>query len=94
VDLYETPEAIRVTAELAGVDEDDVEILLFDDAVVIEGTRILPACEGEALYHAATIRQGPFRLAVPLPAAVDTGAVEARLERGLLFVTLPRLVRR
>jgi HSP20 family molecular chaperone IbpA len=93
VDLYETPGAVRVTVDLAGVEEDDVEILLFDDAVVIEGTRVLPACEGEAVYHAAAIRQGPFRAAVALPAPVDTGAVEARFERGLLRVALPKLER-
>jgi len=54
---------------------------------VIDGRRRLPAEPG-AVYHAAEIRQGPFRVAVALPAAVDPQRVEARYEQGLLRVRL------
>jgi HSP20 family protein len=57
---------------------------------VIRGQRRLPACQEGAVYHAAGIRQGPFELALPVPAPVDPDAVEARYERGLLRVTLPK----
>ena len=42
------------------------------------------------MYHAARIRQGPFRVELALPAPVDPERVEARYERGLLHVTLPK----
>jgi HSP20 family molecular chaperone IbpA len=42
------------------------------------------------VYHAAGIRQGPFRIALALPAAVDPERVEARYERGLLRITLAK----
>jgi HSP20 family molecular chaperone IbpA len=42
------------------------------------------------VYHAAGIRQGPFQVEVVLPAAVDAERIEARYERGLLRVTLPK----
>jgi HSP20 family molecular chaperone IbpA len=38
----------------------------------------------------AGIRLGPFRLDLRLPAPVDADRVEARFERGLLRVTLPK----
>ena len=41
------------------------------------------------MYHAAGIRQGPFRVELPLPAPVDPERVEARYDRGLLRITLP-----
>jgi HSP20 family molecular chaperone IbpA len=88
-DAYETSTAVEVVVDLAGVDEDDVEIQLFDDVLVIEGRRP-PAQRGAVRYHAANIRHGPFRLHVALPAPVDAERVEARYERGLLRVTLPR----
>ena len=45
-DVVETVGSITVTVELAGVDEEDVAVLLFEDALVIEGRRELPRCEG------------------------------------------------
>jgi len=90
-DAYETESAIEVLVELAGLDEDDFEVQLFEDVLVVEGHRRLPACAEGAVYHAAGIRQGPFQVEVVLPAAVDAERVEARYDRGLLRITLPKL---
>lgn len=91
-DVYETPTAITIVAELAGVDPEELEILLFDDAVVVEGQRRLVPPEDDAIYHSAEINQGRFRLAVELPAPVDAGRVDSRYERGLLRITLAKAV--
>jgi len=90
-DMYETATALEVLVELAGLDEDDFEVQLFEDALVVEGHRRLPSCAEGAVYHAAGIRQGPFHVEVVLPSAVDADRVEARYERGLLRITLPKL---
>ena len=87
-DLCETKDAIDVVVDLAGMEEDDFEVQLFDDALVVEGRRRLPTCEVGTVYHAAGVRQGPFRLELPLPAAVDSDSVSARYERGLLRIML------
>ncbi len=87
-DVCETPVAIEVVVDLAGVEEDEVDVQLFDNALVVEGQRHLPGCEQGAVYHAVGVRQGPFRLELPLPAPVDTDDVHARYERGLLRITL------
>ena len=82
--------AIEIVVDLAGVEEDSLEIRLFENALVVEGQRQLPTCEEGAVYHAAGIRQGPFQLAVPLPAPVDPERVQARYDRGLLRITLAK----
>jgi HSP20 family molecular chaperone IbpA len=87
-DMCETARAIVVVVDLAGVGEDEVEIQLFDNALVVKGQRSLPGCDASSVYHAVGVRQGPFRLELPLPAAVDAEAVEVRYERGLLRITL------
>jgi hypothetical protein len=69
--------------DLAGVGEDDFELQLFEDALVVEGRRQLPSCDDEAVYQSAGIRQGPFRLEVPLSAPVDAQRVAARADHGL-----------
>lgn len=87
-DTYETATAVDVVVDLAGVEEDDFEVQLFDDALVIEGRRQPLSCQEGAVYHAAGIRHGPFRVELPLPARVDPERVEARYDRGLLRITL------
>ena len=72
------------------VDEDEIEVQLFDNGLVVEGRRQLPSCGEDAVYYAAGIPQGFFRLEVPLPAPIDPERVEARYDRGLLHVTLPK----
>jgi HSP20 family molecular chaperone IbpA len=89
-DTYETVSTVEVIVDLAGVDEDDIDVQLFEDALVVEGHRELPACSRDAMYHAAGIRQGPFRLELPLPAPVDAERVQARYERGFLRITMPK----
>lgn len=91
-DTYETETAIEILVDLAGLDEDDFEVQVFDDVLVVAGHRRLPSCAEGAVYHAAGIRQGPFQVEVMLPAAVDAERVEARYERGLLRVSLPKRV--
>ena len=89
-DTYETATAIEIVVDLAGVEEDDFEVRLFEDVLVVEGRRHLPSCQAGAVYHAAGIRQGPFQVELPLPAPVDPERVEVRYDRGLLRITLPK----
>ena len=89
-DAYETPTTVEIVVDLAGVAEDDFEVQLFDDALVVEGHRQLPACQAGAVYQEAGIRQGPFQLEVPLWTPVDPERVTVRHERGLLHITLAK----
>jgi HSP20 family protein len=89
MDVYEGETALSILVEIAGVDEAELEVLLFEDVLVIEGRRSIPVTE-EGVYHAAGIRQGPFRVEVPLPTAVDADGVEAKYDRGLLQVRVPK----
>jgi HSP20 family protein len=90
-DVYETRDSIIVTVAVAGLDDRDVELLLYEDALVVEGRRRLPPpVEAEGVYRAVEIRQGPFRVEIPLDGPVDHERVEAKYEQGLLRVTLPK----
>jgi HSP20 family molecular chaperone IbpA len=91
IDIHETPEAIQVKVELAGVREDHIEITLYDNALVIAGQRDDDIEQGAAVYyHEAQVRYGPFRAAILLPLPVDREAVEATYENGFLRVRLPK----
>lgn len=90
-DVVETATEVHVTVELAGVDHDDLDVLLFEDALIVEGERRLPPAHAAGVYHAAEIRQGKLRLELRLPCPIDPEQVDARYERGLLDM---RLVKR
>ncbi len=90
VDLYETETAFIVKTEVAGMAEEDFEVLLYEDTLVIEGTRPWEQPGEEARFHAVEVRYGPFRVEVPIRASIDRDRVEARYERGFLVVMLPK----
>ncbi len=92
-DICESATSISVTIELAGVEPDEVDVLLYEDAVVVEGSRHLPRADN-CVFHAVEIRQGPFRLEISLPSAIDVDNVTARYDRGLLHLSLSRLAQR
>jgi HSP20 family protein len=89
-DVVETASEVIVLVELAGVDHEELDVLLYEDALIVEGERRLPA-HAAGVYHAAEIRQGQVRLELPLPAPIDPEQVDARYDRGLLEM---RLVKR
>jgi len=89
-DIVETATEVIVLVELAGVDHDQLDVLLFEDAIIVEGERRLPL-HAAGVYHAAEIRQGQVRLELTLPAPIDPEQVDAHYERGMLEM---RLVKR
>jgi HSP20 family protein len=86
-DVVETATEVIVLVELAGVDHDQLDVLLYEDALIVEGERRLPA-HAAGVYHTAEIRQGQVRLELTLPATIDPEQVDARYERGLLEMRL------
>src|SRR3954471_7192079 len=83
-DIVETTSEIVVTVELAGVDHEQLDVLLFEDALIVDGERRLPPAHAAGVFHAAEIRQGQFHLEIRLPTSIDPDQVDAHYERGLL----------
>ncbi len=89
-DVCESDSTIEVTVDLAGIDQDDLDVVVFEDALIVEGRRRLPADPG-VVYHVAEIRQGPFRLELGLPGSIDQERVDARYDQGLLRITFQKI---
>jgi HSP20 family molecular chaperone IbpA len=90
-DIHETGSAILVKMELAGMREEDIEVTLYEDALVVSGKREDDADhQSEMAYHEAQIHYGPFRAEILLPCQVQRDAVEASYENGFLRITLPK----
>jgi HSP20 family molecular chaperone IbpA len=91
-DISESAQMMTVKIELAGMREEDIEVTLYEDALVVSGVRHDEAEHDEHLYYSeAQIRYGPFRLEVLVPSRIDREEVIARYENGFLWVDLPKL---
>lgn len=91
-DILESTEMMTVKVELAGMKEEEIEVTLYEDALVISGDRRDDHDgHGNLSYHEAQIRYGPFRVEVFLTYPIDRDAVMARYENGFLWVDLPKL---
>jgi HSP20 family protein len=89
VNLYAGRDGIAVVAELPGVEAGDLEVHAHQDTLTIAGTR-RPAAERPEAYHRRERRSGAFSRTVQLPFRVDPDRVEARLEDGVLRLSLQR----
>jgi len=81
------PRAV-VTAELAGVDADSLELEVQGRKLILSGRREPPAVEGD-VYQQVEIERGSFERAIELGADVVADAARARYEDGMLRVELP-----
>jgi HSP20 family protein len=89
VNLYAGRDGIAVSAELPGVAKDELEIHAQRDTLTLRGTR-RPAAENEQAYHRRERRSGAFTRTIQLPFRVDPERIEARLENGVLQLSLQR----
>ncbi|TVR83015.1 MAG: Hsp20/alpha crystallin family protein [Rhodospirillales bacterium] len=90
LDVSEDDKAIIVKAELPGLEEKDVEILLSDNMLTIRGEKRAEKEESERGYTYRERSFGAFRRAIPLDAEVIEDKVEAEFKHGVLTVTLPK----
>src|SRR6266853_2524530 len=77
-DIHESLEMMTVKIELAGMKEEEIEVTLYEDALVVSGERNDDAESSNHLYyHEAQIRYGPFRIEVLLLFPIDRENVTA-----------------
>lgn len=82
------PPMVVVTAELAGVDADQLDLEIQGRKLILSGQRGPADVEGD-IYQLVEIERGSFRRIVELGVEVDPGSARASYEDGMLRVELP-----
>lgn len=90
VDVAETDQEIKVTAELPGMEEKDIEVSLSHDRLTIRGEKKEEKEEKSQHYYHMERSYGSFQRSLPLPAEVEQDKVEAAFKNGVLTVKLPK----
>ncbi|RJG52856.1 Hsp20/alpha crystallin family protein [Sphingobium terrigena] len=88
VELGETDKEIRVTAELPGLDEKDVEIIVEDGALTLRGEKRSEVEDKDRGYTERSY--GRFERRIGLPQGIDRDNGKATFRNGVLTVTLPK----
>lgn len=92
IDIAESKDAIDLTAELPGVDEQDVDVTLDDGVLTIRGEKKAERDEKDKdkNWHVVERSYGSFSRTISLPFDPDSAKVEAKFENGVLHIHLPK----
>jgi HSP20 family protein len=88
VNVYETKDGYVLEAEIPGVNKDGLQVTLEGTEITITGQRSAEAVTGEALLHER--QAADYRRVFELDPAIDTAKISAKMEHGVLTLTLPK----
>lgn len=88
-DVYETEAGTIVRIEVAGMEPDDFSVSFVNRVLIIRGVR--QDTEEKQSFHRLEIPYGEFQIEVLLADTYDANAIDARYDRGFLYITLPKL---
>jgi len=87
-DVESAKDGYTIHAEMPGVDKSGLEVTVDNGELTILGQRHAEEISGEPVYR--EIRRNDFRLVFELDPAIDTARIAARIEQGVLTLTLPK----
>jgi HSP20 family protein len=88
VEISDEEKQIKVTAEVPGLEEKDIEVLLNDGVLTLKGEKHSETEDKDRKFSERYY--GHFERRIPLGVEVDENAVDARFRNGVLTVTLPK----
>ncbi len=91
VDVIETDGAIKLKADLAGMDPEDIKLEVQDNVLTVSGERKFEEEVKDDKYYRIERRYGSFSRSLALPQGVDADKIEASYENGVLEVTVPKV---
>jgi HSP20 family protein len=90
MNVWTDQDGVVVTAELPGVDPDDIDISVQNDTLTLRGNRAPDEVPEGGTYHRRERGSGSFTRSFQLPFQVESAKVAASYEKGVLNITLPR----
>ena len=90
IDVSETDKEIVVSAELPGIEPEDINITLEHNTLTISGEKRAEKEEKGKRYYRLERSYGTFQRTIPLPEGIDEDKIDATFKRGVLKITLPK----
>jgi HSP20 family protein len=86
--VTENGESYLLKVEMPGVNKGGLDISVENNELTITGRRSLPAVEGTLIHRESRLEN--FRRAFELDPSIDTSKIGAKIEQGVLTLTLPK----
>lgn len=90
IDLQETDKELRVSAELPGMTDKDIDLSLTKEMLTISGEKKQETEQNVKGWHCAERSYGAFKRVIPLPCEVDPDRCTASFKDGVLTVSLSK----
>ena len=90
IDIVEEPNGYKFTAELPGMEEKDIELVVSGDTVTLKGEKKQETEHKDKNYTLSERSYGSFRRSFSLPDGVDRDKISAEFGKGVLTVKLPK----
>jgi HSP20 family protein len=90
VDVYEDAQQVVLKLEVPGVKLEDLDIRLENQRLTVKGERRFESEEKAENFHRIERRFGSFARSFTLPQTVDTEAVNAAYDAGVLTISLSK----
>lgn len=90
IDISESEEQFLITAELPGMEKDDITINLENGRLSISGERKFQNEEQGKTYHRVETQYGSFNRSFQLPDSVDENSIKASYKNGLLDISIDK----
>ena len=90
VDIVDKDKAYEITAELPGLDENNIDVKFADGTLTIKGEKRDEKEEKKKDYYLSERRYGSFQRSFGVPGSVDADKITASFKNGVLTVTLPK----
>jgi len=92
LDVAETDKEITISAELPGLEPEDIHLTLDHNCLTISGEKQAEKEEKGKRFYRMERSYGSFYRSIPLPDEVDENKIEASYKRGVLKIRLPKTV--
>ncbi len=90
IDVADSGKDLRVTVELPGMDEKDIDVSVTQTSLTIRGEKRDETEEKGSSYHRMERMYGSFTRTIPLPVEVDVEGAKANYKKGVLSITIPK----
>ena len=90
MDLVETDDHFVLSADLPGLDENDIHIEVEDNVLTVSGERKAETEHRKEGYYRVERSFGQFSRSLTMPEGIDPGAVTASFDKGVLEIRIPK----
>ncbi|SHF49074.1 heat shock protein Hsp20 [Caldanaerobius fijiensis DSM 17918] len=91
MDVSENEKEVIATAEVPGIDKNNIEINIQDNILEIKGQTTKQEEKNQQNYYMSERYYGAFSRRIVLPAEVDADKATATFENGVLTIRMPKV---